>query len=36
MKKETETKTPKKISEVKLKAVKEFENLIKNKRTILV
>ena len=35
-KKETEAKKPKKVSEVKLKAVKEFENLIKNKKTILV
>ncbi|MBI2004239.1 50S ribosomal protein L10 [Candidatus Pacearchaeota archaeon] len=33
---ETQEKKPKKISEVKLKAVKEFENLVKNKRTILV
>ena len=31
-----EKNKPKKISEFKLKAVKEFENLIKNKRTILV
>ncbi|MEK6844711.1 MAG: 50S ribosomal protein L10 [Nanoarchaeota archaeon] len=33
---EIKEKKPKKISEVKLNAVKEFENLIKNKRTILV
>ncbi|MEK6823554.1 MAG: 50S ribosomal protein L10 [Nanoarchaeota archaeon] len=32
----TTEKKPKKISEIKLKAVKEFENLIKSKRTILV
>src|SRR3989338_3654211 len=32
----TETKKPRKISEFKLKAVNEFENLVKNKRTILV
>ncbi len=31
-----EKNKPKKVSEVKLKAVKEFENLVKNKRTILV
>ncbi len=34
--KKTEAGRPKKISEVKLKAVKEFENLVKNKRTILI
>ncbi|MEK6817725.1 MAG: 50S ribosomal protein L10, partial [Nanoarchaeota archaeon] len=33
---EVQEKKPKKISEVKLKAVKEFENLVKNKRTILI
>ncbi len=31
-----EKKLPKKVSDVKLKAVKEFENLVKNKRTILI
>lgn len=31
-----EENKPKKVSDVKLNAVKEFENLIKNKRTILV
>lgn len=36
LKKSSEEKKPKKISEFKLKAVKEFENLVKNKRTILV
>lgn len=33
---ESQKKKPRKVSDVKLKAVKEFENLVKNKRTILV